>query len=127
MNQISAYVYQCAIDGTNICCIMLNIATTSIADQSNIEASGTYEGAGTGSAITPEQNEKFSAHIDETMKADLLSGALALRQLVRVKLSDEADLKQGLSAVQVTHTFLHELCRAANNNKMSQIALLQRL
>ena len=92
-----------------------------------MQGAGSYDGAGTGSAISSEQDAVFSAAIDVAAKADLLQGALTLRQLVRVKLSDEADLKQGLQAVQDTHTLLHNLCRAAHERNMSPFALLQTL
>jgi hypothetical protein len=110
-----------------MCLIFDSIATTSIADQSNVQGAGSYEGAGTGSAITPEQNKTFSAVIDESTKAELLAGALALRQLVRIKLSDEADLQQGLRAGTDTHTFLKEVRRAAMKEGISTYAYLQRL
>jgi len=102
-------------------------ATTSIADQSNVQGAGSYEGAGTGSAITPQQDQTFSAVIDKTTKAELLAGALALRQLVRVKLSDEADLQQGLRAGTDTHTFLKELRLAATKEGTTTYAFLQKL
>ena len=102
-------------------------ATTSIADQSNTQGAGSYDGAGTGSAISAEQDATFSAAIDEAARAGLVRGALTLRQLVRVKLSDEADLQQGLQAARDTHTFLHELSRAARAREMSVFALLQTL
>lgn len=102
-------------------------ATTSIADQSNVQGAGSFEGAGTGSAITPQQNQAFSAVIDETTKAELLTGALALRQLVRVKLSDEADLQQGLRAATDTHAFLKELRLAAKKEGTSTHDFLQKL
>lgn len=110
-----------------VCLIFDSTATTSIADQSNVQGAGSYEGAGTGSAITPEQNKTFSAVIDESTKAELLAGALALRQLVRIKLSDEADLQQGLRAGTDTHTFLKEVRRAAMKEGISTYAYLQRL
>ena len=110
-----------------LCPFFTDVATTSIADQSNVQGAGSYEGAGTGSAITPEQDAAFSAVIDEAAKAELLAGALALRQLVRVKLSDEADLQQGLRAGTDTHTFLRGVRRAAKSEGTSVFAYLQKL
>jgi hypothetical protein len=102
-------------------------STTSIADQSNIAAAGSYSGSGTGSAVSEEQQQRFSAVIDETAKGALLEGALALRKLVRVKLSDEADLKQGLASVTDTNTFLVALRARAQHDKMTPFELLQTL
>lgn len=102
-------------------------ATTSISDQSNVAGAGDFEGSGTGSAITAEQDARFRAVIDESAKSQLLAGALALRQLVRVKLSDESDLKQGIASVTDTNTFLVNLQRVAEQEGSTPFALLQNI
>lgn len=102
-------------------------STTSIADQSNVQAAGSYIGSGTGSAVSEEQQRRFSAVIDEAAKASLLEGAMTLRKLVRVKLSDEADLKQALVSVADTNAFLSALRARAHHDKITPFELLQTL
>jgi hypothetical protein len=102
-------------------------SSTSIADQSNIGGAGSFAGSGTGSAISVEQEARFSAVIDIATKKELLEGALALRKLVRVKLSDEADLQQGIISVTDTHNFLVALQQRAAHDGVLPYDLLTEL
>ena len=94
-------------------------ASTSISDQSNVDGAGSFAGAGTGSAITPEQESRFSNVIQPAARQRLVEGALAIRKLVRIKLSDEADLQQGIAAIQETSSFFAELHQIAQSTQRS--------
>jgi hypothetical protein len=102
-------------------------ASTSVSDQSNVTVIGSFAGAGTGSATTPELAARFEAAIKPEEKALLVDGALALRKLVRVKLSDEADLKQGLVAANDTQAFLKGLVAHAEEVGSSPFTVLATL
>jgi hypothetical protein len=78
-------------------------------------------------SLTPHKEARFSAAIDSAAKAALLEGALAVRKLVRVKLSDEADLQQGTRAIIDTDTFLRGLCALAQQDGQSPYAVLHTL
>ena len=88
---------------------------------------GSFAGSGTGSAVSAEDQARFSSFIDAAAKQRLTDGALQLRKLVRVKLSDEADLQQGITSISCVHDFLVGLLDKAKEDGSSPYALLQTL
>jgi len=102
-------------------------ASTSLSDQSNIAAAGSFAGSGTGSAVSAEDQTRFSSFTDAAAKQRLTDGALQLRKLVRVKLSDEADLQQATVSIKSVHEFLTGLTSKAQEDGSSSYGLLQTL
>lgn len=65
------------------------------------------------------QTYECACFVDDEVLAQLADQAIRIRQLLRVKMADEADLKQAQVALSTLRTHMHQILQAAGERRLS--------